>query len=265
MFGRVRHQVLPGHRVGGRPVQHPVDVLDRLGGQPGPEIGRHPAPSEAQHRGPRRVDTHPARCYEAGRCRAEAVAFGLVLGPVGEHRGVAVGLDPSLGEQSPVQEVQHRHPDVLQPPVADDRVDISPDVVGVVLPRRGLHRVTHGRLPLGEERPHRAPGHPDTASAAVTLLRGHRCGPGIGLRLEPAPVLPLPLARQRVRFHVQAVVPARAALMDCDALGWLCAPGHAAVVSPIMASSRDVTMYTHPPRRRTGSSRPPRTGRPMRG
>ena len=88
----------------------------------------------------------------------------------------------------------------------------------------------------------------------MPLLGLHRRGPGIGLRPEPAAVLPLAFAGQRIRFEVQPVVPTGAALVDGDAFGRMRSAAHAAAVSPIIVSSRAVTTYTRPPSRRTGRS-----------
>src|SRR5689334_9889636 len=45
-------------------------------------------------------------------------------------------------KQASIEQVQHRHRDVLQPPVTDDRVHVCADVVGVVLPGRLLGQPT---------------------------------------------------------------------------------------------------------------------------
>jgi hypothetical protein len=85
-------------------------------------------------------------------------------------------------------------------PVAGRRGDVGTEVVGVVLPGRGLRRVTHRGPPLGEEHPNRAPGYPDIASAAMPLLRRRRGGACLGLGLEAAAVLSETLRRELHTF-----------------------------------------------------------------
>jgi hypothetical protein len=75
-----------------------------------------------------------------------------VLRPVGVHGRLPVDLDPALGQQPQVEKFEDRNGDVLQSPITDERLDVGPDVVQIVRPRRGLERVAHRIEPLGHER-----------------------------------------------------------------------------------------------------------------